>query len=342
MRRARRKANQLGANRDEKLALAAAGIVESNVRHLTGGDRDSTGFLQQRPSQGWGPVGESVERDTAQFIEHARQFRGQGLTPGELAQAVQRSAFPERYPQQLGNAKQLLKLARRADVGGGVKSPTQIGALDPGRAPRLVPGGEQLDAKGAMLDALLDDRKGMSLLDRFRERVDTGAYTTITPAGVDPGKLPKYLDPQKGLGHGQPGSPTGSIGQGGATSTGVPIRRIMRQAERIDQAHPDYLWGGGHQRKIGRKERVTPMDCSGAVSRLLGINPLVSGQFASWGRPGRDPKGKFTVYANSTHVLVEIAGHFWGTSASNPGGGAGWIPRKAISKAYLSKFTARH
>ena len=32
--------------------------------------------------------------------------------------------------------------------------------------------------------------------------------------------------------------------------------------------------------------------------------------------------------------------HFFGTSASNPGGGAGWIPQDQISPAYLRGFTA--
>jgi hypothetical protein len=349
MARARRRAVQLKATRVEKLALAAAGIVESNVTHLTGGDRDSTGFLQQRPSMGWGPIGESVEKDTEQFLAAARQYRGKINNPGELAQAVQRSGFPDRYGQRMGDARQLLDAARGAGGGRGqnVRAPGAVGSMNPGRAPQFNPGGEKLDAKGAMIDALLDPNKKAGLLDRFRMRIESGQYTTLTPPSVTPGLGAKYLDPQKQTGHGQPGQPSGGVGQGttggaGTTSTGVPIRRIVNQAEKIDQAKVPYLWGGGHQRRIGKHEKVTPMDCSGSVSRLLGINPLVSGQFAKWGKPGRDPDGGFTVWANGEHVLVEIGGHFWGTSGSNPGGGAGWIPSSAVSKSYLSRFTPRH
>jgi hypothetical protein len=75
------------------------------------------------------------------------------------------------------------------------------------------------------------------------------------------------------------------------------------------------------------------------VSRVLGVNPRVSGQFEKWGKPG---KGRITVYANQHHVLLEVDGHFWGTSATNPGGGPGWIPRKALPPSYLAQFTARH
>lgn len=115
---------------------------------------------------------------------------------------------------------------------------------------------------------------------------------------------------------------------------------IRAEADLIDAASVPYLWGGGHQKKLIRGTKVTPMDCSGAVSRVLGIDPRVSGQFESWGKPG---KGKrVTIYADEGHVLMEVDGKFWGTSQSNPGGGAGWIPRSKVSKEYLSRFTARH
>lgn len=97
--RALAEARRRKATPKEILALKEAALVESGGRHLTGGDRDSTGFLQQRPSQGWGPVGESVEKDTAQFLDAARKYRGQGGSAGQLAQKVQRSAFPDRYDQ---------------------------------------------------------------------------------------------------------------------------------------------------------------------------------------------------------------------------------------------------
>lgn len=220
--------------------------------------------------------------------------------------------------------------------GSGVKMPTRVGSLDPGVRPSLSAGSTTLDARGAMLDALLDGRKNMSLLDRFRERVDSGQYTTVVPPMANPGQMPKYLDPVKGAGHGQPGSPTGTVG----SSSTPRFQRIEAEAERIDKAHVPYLWGGGHQGKQARGSRVTPLDCSGAVSRVLGINPLVSGQFMKWGKPGRGKN--ITIWANEEHVLMEIGGHFWGTSDANPGGGAGWIPREHISKAYLARFTPRH
>lgn len=119
------------------------------------------------------------------------------------------------------------------------------------------------------------------------------------------------------------------------------VDQLKQQMETIDDARVPYLWGGGHQgRQVSPGAKVTPLDCSGAVSRALGIDPRVASQFKQWGNGGRGKR--VTVWANDGHVLMEVDGHFWGTSRTNPGGGAGWIPRSAISDSYLKNFTPRH
>src|SRR6266540_3019875 len=90
-------------------SLLEAMAVESSFRNLHYGDRDSQGVLQQRPSTGWGPPG-NAETDIRQYLDRAgalaqRGFRG---TAGQLAQAVQRSAFPGRYDQRAQEAASLL------------------------------------------------------------------------------------------------------------------------------------------------------------------------------------------------------------------------------------------
>lgn len=133
----------------------------------------------------------------------------------------------------------------------------------------------------------------------------------------------------------------GGNGQSAPTRPGSApdhVRSLFERAAVIDREHLPYKWGGGHGPTPAKPG--VPVDCSGAVSRLLGVNPRVSGQFAAFGRPGRGKN--VTVYANEHHVLMEINGRFWGTSGTNPGGGAGWIPRSAISPQYLRNFTARH
>lgn len=100
-------------------ALLEAMAVESNFRNLNYGDRDSLGVLQQRPSAGWkNPT--NVPTAINSFLTRARRndqgFRG---TPGQLAQSVQRSAFPGRYDQRGQQASELLRSA----IGGSGSSP---------------------------------------------------------------------------------------------------------------------------------------------------------------------------------------------------------------------------
>ncbi|NDL56991.1 M23 family metallopeptidase [Phytoactinopolyspora mesophila] len=93
----------------------AAGAVETRLRNLPYGDRDSLGVFQQRPSTGWGTPNElmNVSYASAAFFGGPDGPNSQGavseppglldihgweqMTVGQAAQAVQRSAFPDRY-----------------------------------------------------------------------------------------------------------------------------------------------------------------------------------------------------------------------------------------------------
>jgi hypothetical protein len=83
------------------VALATA-MQESGLRNLPGGDRDSAGLFQQRPSQGWGTyaqVTDPVHAATA-FYDALRSEPGwTTMSVTEAAQLVQRSAAPEAYAQ---------------------------------------------------------------------------------------------------------------------------------------------------------------------------------------------------------------------------------------------------
>ncbi len=97
---------QLGlGTRDIQIALITA-MVESNLRNVNYGDRDSLGLFQQRPSQGWG----TPEQVTDPYYA-ARKFyttmldmfgsRRFSMSMGDVAQGVQRSAYPERYGERI-------------------------------------------------------------------------------------------------------------------------------------------------------------------------------------------------------------------------------------------------
>jgi hypothetical protein len=81
------------------VALATA-MQESGLRNLTGGDRDSAGLFQQRPSQGWGTyaqVTDPVHAATAFYAKLRSEPDWPTLSVTQAAQLVQRSAAPEAY-----------------------------------------------------------------------------------------------------------------------------------------------------------------------------------------------------------------------------------------------------
>jgi hypothetical protein len=105
------------------LALFEAALIESDFLNLAngdvsaslelphddvGGDHDSLGVLQQRAS--WGSVEQRMDVAYAVtvFIETAIAKDKPSLTAGELAQAVQVSAFPQRYDDVEEEALQLI------------------------------------------------------------------------------------------------------------------------------------------------------------------------------------------------------------------------------------------
>lgn len=105
---AEKTARALKATTKQLVALIEAGIVESGLENLTFGDRDSLGFLQQRANWGTRAQRLNVATATAKFIEKAKRVDGADLNPGQLAQKVQVSAFPDRYEKQLANAYAVL------------------------------------------------------------------------------------------------------------------------------------------------------------------------------------------------------------------------------------------
>ncbi|WP_417540481.1 LysM peptidoglycan-binding domain-containing protein [Microbacterium maritypicum] len=99
---------------DRAIAIAlATGMVESGLRNLDWGDRDSLGIFQQRPSTGWGTPAQIMDADRSTRVFYGGQSDPNGqATRGLLdipgwesmpftaaAQAVQISAYPDRYGQ---------------------------------------------------------------------------------------------------------------------------------------------------------------------------------------------------------------------------------------------------
>ena len=81
------------------IAIATA-YQESKLENLEGGDRDSLGLFQQRPSQGWGTPKQIMDPYYAAnaFYDALVKIDGyEAMEITEAAQQVQRSAFPDAY-----------------------------------------------------------------------------------------------------------------------------------------------------------------------------------------------------------------------------------------------------
>ncbi|HIV57542.1 MAG TPA: hypothetical protein H9902_06255 [Candidatus Stackebrandtia faecavium] len=103
----------------DKVMLSAfeAGWVESHMNNLDCGDADSIGVFQQRPSQGWcdpASLCMDVRHATNAYLDQAipNDANNPGFTAGQLAQSVQRSAYPERYDEAEGKAHELIAEAQ--------------------------------------------------------------------------------------------------------------------------------------------------------------------------------------------------------------------------------------
>lgn len=99
-----------------------AGMTESGLRNVNYGDRDSLGIFQMRPSMGWGSVTEVTDPEYA-VNKFYTVLKGvpdwDKRRPGESAQAVERSAFPDRYHQWEAMAVHLVQnLGKVSDAAG--------------------------------------------------------------------------------------------------------------------------------------------------------------------------------------------------------------------------------
>lgn len=113
------------------------------------------------------------------------------------------------------------------------------------------------------------------------------------------------------------------------------LARMIAEANAIASHGYNYEWGGGHGGlgvpSHGYGHGSGPgvgFDCSGAVSAILGAaglisSPMVASQFMQYGDPG--PGKWLSIFADPVHTFMQLNGRYFGTSLSNPGGGANWF-----------------
>lgn len=296
-----------------RVAVGTA-LVEANLTNPSGGDRDSEGAFQQRPSAGWGTLAQVTNVDYAanKFYDKAIPLYNQGKRGGALAQAVQVSAFPGRYQPRVAEAGGILKSLGGA--GGTPGAPVATKTVSRRVPVTLSPG-------------------------------------SLTPSSLTPG-TPSTSTPSTHI----PGQPYGAQaatplisatrtettqvpvkGRGGAqvteTNNGV-VGAAWAAAQHVEKFQLPYVWGGGHVAgKVPGPSHLSGYDCSGITRYVLQqagikVNAQVASDFMNFGKPG---PGAITIFASPTHVFLGFrkpSGKmvYFGTSESNPGGGAGFIP----------------
>lgn len=184
----------LGASETQILAALSAALVESGMRNVAHGDRDSLGVFQQRPSMAWGTPQQVQDVSYAARAFYAGAGTNKGAlsyadwsgTPGQLAQQVQRSAYPERYDQRIDEARQILNALRS---GQGQQGGEQA-AWQP--APREAFDPQQM--VNAVLSSLSEQVRSGGIGARI-PGLDEDLNATRAPGGVERAGTPDWWRP---------------------------------------------------------------------------------------------------------------------------------------------------
>jgi 3D (Asp-Asp-Asp) domain-containing protein len=167
------------------------------------------------------------------------------------------------------------------------------------------------------------------------------ACSTVTagPVPLTPGQTAKILP------NGSAAAPREIPGNAGQI-----VKAVIAAGDEIDSKpypEPDKHYGP-------LSEPWPAYDCSGSTSYVLykaglhSANAQVSGELENWGEPG--PGKYLTIYANSGHVFVAVAGIAFNTAEYSkppnpPGSGPRWQPGSTIPKQLSEDpagFVARH
>jgi hypothetical protein len=146
------------------VALATA-LQESKLENRAGGDRDSVGLFQQRPSQGWGTADKIQDPRYAadKFYTALKKVKGwKGMRITDAAQRVQRSAYPNAYEKWADESAVLARALTGRATGAVACTVTGDPALRGAAASAAVLQGLRLDW-GTGLDRTAEEGAGLTV-----------------------------------------------------------------------------------------------------------------------------------------------------------------------------------
>jgi cell wall-associated NlpC family hydrolase len=205
---------------------------------------------------------------------------------------------------------------------------------------QLRPVGAQVDKASVKLHPQVVQVAGVGTDDFTSPEADTAPAGSSARAASD-AEIRRELAAFKRDLQSAPGVPVGqSAGvQGGGTAVApleAPnvVAAVIQAGNQI--ARTPYKWGGGHGAWAD-----TGYDCSGSVSFALAgagllSSPLDSTGFEHWGAAG--PGRWITVYANSVHAFMVVAGLRFDTGGLDAPTRTRWQP----SMRSTAGFVARH
>ncbi|UEJ84614.1 C40 family peptidase (plasmid) [Brachybacterium halotolerans subsp. kimchii] len=227
-------ADNAGVGERGQIIGIMASLQETHLTNLPGGDRDSVGTFQQRPSVGWGTADqlhtpsyaakafyEGVDAKNGSHIPGLKDIDGwESMAPTQAAQAVQGSDYPDAYAKHQKEAEKILAAlsgteveSTGATIGGCATSGIQAtgkwkDALERGRS--LIgtkydfgggdengPTAQGIDCSGFVLYVL----KGMGTADLPRSsqgQFDALASTPVDEDSIRPGDLIFYAKGRTG------------------------------------------------------------------------------------------------------------------------------------------------
>jgi hypothetical protein len=130
-----RKGEALGANGQEVLAAVETGITEDHLHNRNTATRSNpaVGWRQEEPSYGSVADRLNLDKSIPNFYREVRALRPWRGTAGQLAQAVQRSAYPKRYDENAALARKLI-----SEFGANKLKPGEVFGPEPGKPGVLI------------------------------------------------------------------------------------------------------------------------------------------------------------------------------------------------------------